>query len=72
MPSRLRSPASTITIDCAACLDAGGSLWVAYDRLEGEPFRAAVFDPEGRWLGDVETSPGGRVWDIGDDYVLGV
>ncbi len=53
-------------------LDAGGNLWVAYYRLEEEPVRWAVFDPEGRWLGNVETPPNGRVWDIGDDYVLGV
>ena len=26
----------------------------------------------GRWLGDIETPPNGRVWDIGNDYVLGV
>jgi hypothetical protein len=53
-------------------LDAGGNLWVAYYRLEEEPVRWAVFDPEGRWLGDVQTPDGGRAWDIGDDYVLGV
>jgi hypothetical protein len=53
-------------------LDAGGSLWVAYYRLEDEPVRWAVFDPEGRWLGDVETPSNGRVWDIGHDYLLGV
>lgn len=53
-------------------LDAGGNLWVAYYRLEEEPIRWAVFDPEGRWLGDIETPPNGRVSDIGDDYVLGV
>jgi hypothetical protein len=53
-------------------LDAGGNLWVAYYRLEEEPVRWAVFDPAGRWLGDVQTPDGGRVWDIGDDYVLGV
>lgn len=53
-------------------LDGKGNLWVAYYRLEDEPVRWAVFDPEGRWLGDVETPRGGRVWDIGNDYVLGV
>jgi hypothetical protein len=53
-------------------LDAGSNLWVAYYRLEDEPVRWAVFDPAGRWLGDVETPSGGRVWDIGDDYLLGV
>jgi hypothetical protein len=53
-------------------LDASGNLWVAYYRLEDEPVRWAVFDQEGRWLGDIETPPNGRVWDIGNDYVLGV
>lgn len=31
-----------------------------------------VYDPEGRWLGDVETPSGGRAWDIGNDDVSGV
>ena len=52
--------------------DAVGGISPAYYRLEEEPVRWAVFDPEGRWLGDVETPRGGRVWDIGNDYVLGV
>ncbi|MDH4351604.1 MAG: hypothetical protein OEW56_10685 [Gemmatimonadota bacterium] len=53
-------------------LDAGGNLWVAYYRLEEEPVRWAVFDPDGRWLGDIEAPSNGGVWDIGNDYVLGV
>jgi hypothetical protein len=53
-------------------LDAADNLWVAYYRLDEEPVRWAVFDPDGRWLGDVETPPGGRIWDIGDDYALGM
>ena len=35
-----------------------GSLWT-------------VFDPEGRVLGFVETPEGLRIWEIGEDYILG-
>jgi hypothetical protein len=53
-------------------LDAVGNLWVAYYRIEGEPFRWGVYDRAGHWLGDVDTPTGGWVTDIGEDYVLGI
>ena len=31
-----------------------------------------VFDPEGRWMGDIEIPYGGYVYEIGVDYLLGV
>lgn len=36
------------------------------------PARFTVFDREGRLLGDVETPQGLTIFDVGDDYVLGV
>jgi len=53
--------------------DAGGNLWVAHYRPddEGQP-QWDVFDPDGRWLGVVETPATFAVHEIGDDYVLGV
>lgn len=32
----------------------------------------SVFDPDGRWLGTVETPRGVQIFEIGDDYLLGV
>ena len=31
-----------------------------------------VFDPEGRWLGTVETPYGGYIYQIGEDFLLGL
>lgn len=54
-------------------LDPAGHLWVMHVRVPGDDDRAwSVFDPEGRWLGEVRVPVALRVTDIGDDYVLGV
>jgi hypothetical protein len=54
-------------------LDSEGNLWVApYRRPGDEQPRWDVFDPDGQWLGTVETPPDFRVTEIGADYVLGV
>jgi hypothetical protein len=54
-------------------LDPAGNLWVVHLRVPGEDDRAwSVFDPEGRWLGEVRVPAALRVTDIGDDYILGV
>lgn len=54
-------------------LDPSGHLWVMHLRVPGEDERAwSVFDPDGRWLGEVRVPSALRVTDIGDDYVLGV
>ncbi len=54
--------------------DALGHLWVQEYDLPGED-RAnplwTVFDPEGRVLGFVETPSGLRIYEIGEDYILG-
>ena len=54
--------------------DAAGNLWIReYDfPREGRPAPLwTVFDPEGRVLGFIETPPGLRIGQIGEDYILG-
>jgi hypothetical protein len=54
-------------------VDAEGNLWVAdYTRERDDEGTWRVFDPEGRFLGTVETPTGGRVQQIGPDFVLGI
>lgn len=53
--------------------DAEGNLWMEqYLRPGEEPPRWDVFDPEGHWLGTVETPSGLRIHQIGADWILGV
>jgi hypothetical protein len=55
-------------------LDAGGNLWVRLGpagRGEAEMDEHFVFDPGGRLLGSVMT-PGVRILEIGEDYLIGV
>jgi len=53
--------------------DRAGYLWVREYRMfgEGDPVWT-VFDPEGRIQGLVETPPGLDVFEIGEEYVLGL
>jgi hypothetical protein len=54
-------------------VDSEGNLWVAeYSEGRDDEGTWSVFDPEGRFLGTVETPTGGRVVQIGSDFVLGV
>jgi hypothetical protein len=54
-------------------VDSEGNLWVAdYSEERDDEGTWSVFDPEGRFLGTVETPTGGRVHQIGDDFVLGI
>jgi hypothetical protein len=54
-------------------VDPEGNLWVEDSRRPAdEQPRWSVFDPEGRWLGSVNTPVGLRVLQIGSDFVLGV
>jgi hypothetical protein len=58
-------------------LDTTGHLWAREplpgDAEDGEAPRTwQVFDPEGVWLGSVETPAGVRVTEIGEDYLLGI
>lgn len=49
-----------------------GNLWVEqYRRVGQEATRFDVFDPYGRYLGMVTGPNGLRIFEIGDDYVLG-
>jgi len=55
--------------------DAARNLWVENYRLPWDndsPRIWSVFDPEGRWLGDVELPNGLRVYEIGEDHIAGV
>lgn len=52
--------------------DRAGYLWVReYWVPEAEGPVWSVFDPEGRVQGLVETPPGLRLFEIGEDYLLG-
>lgn len=53
-------------------VDASGHLWVAEYRKPGDDQpRWRVFDPEGAYLGMVETPADFRIYEIGTDYLLG-
>ena len=53
-------------------VDGAGNLWVRDpEPQDGVPHRWSVFDPEGRWLGTVQTPADLRVRQIGTDWILG-
>lgn len=52
--------------------DDEGNLWVAEYRLADEQPSWAVFDADGRFLGNVDTPAQGRVTHVGSDFVLGI
>lgn len=54
-------------------VDAEGNLWVRVYAPPGEPAVTwRVFDPRGRWLGEVDLPEGLDVTEIGADYLLGI
>lgn len=53
-------------------IDDEGNLWVPEYSLPTEQTTWTVFDPQGRFLGNVATPPGGEVDQIGADFLLGV
>ena len=54
-------------------VDAEGNIWARSYRVDPSgPGEWSVFDPAGRWLGQVEMPPGLDVAEIGSDYVAGV
>lgn len=65
-------------------VDGGRNLWLQERALEHQlpaggfqpttdaPMRWSVFDAAGAWLTDVTTPPNFRVFEIGEDYVLGL
>lgn len=56
----------------ALVVDARGDLWVKdYPRPTDTTATWAVFEPSGTFLGNVHMPGGLRVFEIGDDYVLG-
>ncbi len=58
-----------------AMADLKGHLWVREFELPGEERPNPVwtiFDPDGRVLGYVDTPAGLNIYEIGDDYILGI
>lgn len=54
-------------------VDVEGNVWARHYALEvGERLEWSVFDPSGRWLGQVSTPAGLAVKEIGSDYILGL
>jgi hypothetical protein len=57
-------------------LDSEGFVWLSRyrnTRLEpDDPTLWYVFDPDGSWLGSIMTPPRFTVFEIGEDYLLGV
>lgn len=54
-------------------VDPGGHLWVPHlPGRPGEPRAWSVFDPDGRWLGEVHTPAALRVTSVGEDHLVGV
>jgi hypothetical protein len=50
-----------------------GNIWLQEYRIgSGEPYRWSVFDPNGQWLGIVQTPAQLTVNEIGKDYIIGV
>ncbi len=53
--------------------DRAGNIWVPAHQIARDlATRWSVFDPDGRYLGDLTSPARFRVFEIGDDYVLGV
>ena len=53
-------------------VDLEGNLWVGETRRPGDDQpRWRIFDPEGTYLGKVDTPKNLRIFEIGSDYVLG-
>ncbi len=53
-------------------VDADGNLWVGESRKPGDNQpRWKVFDPDGAYLGVVETPPRFQIFEVGSDYLLG-
>jgi hypothetical protein len=63
----------TMPVFEAMMVDAEGNLWVRdYRRLDGDvPPHWAVFNPDGRMMGFVDTPVGFTIYEIGSDYMLG-
>jgi len=63
-----RAPYSDILVD------SDGYLWVSGYHLGSarKPTRFTVFDPDSRWLGEMTVPENFQVFEIGEDYVLGV
>ncbi len=64
-------PPSTFPAFAELIADRSGHLWVRnYPIPTEEPRWFSVFDPDGRWVTDVDVPDGLSILDIGLDYVL--
>lgn len=70
---RMSAP-ETLPAFHSLAVDALDYVWARVHDIEAPdaPMRWTVFDPEGRALGYIETPPGLRIEQIGEDFVLGV
>lgn len=54
-------------------VDGSDHIWVERFRVDRDgAARWSVFDPDGRWLGDVETPAGLRIMDISENAIIGL
>jgi hypothetical protein len=79
-----RTFAEELPVFSELMVDADGNVWVRqyqvnhgfttlqYRRTFEVPSEWVVFDPTGRWLGEVEMPAGFTALEIGDDFVLGI
>ena len=67
--------ASHLPTHAGLAFDSDGNLWVEGYRPPRDTHLLrtwSVFDPDGRWLGDLDLPHGLRVDEIGKDYIAGV
>jgi hypothetical protein len=69
---RSRPAYSKLIVDRERCLWAAEHRGERTGLLSTDPVRWEVFDATGEWLGRAETPPRFTVFEIGEDYVLGV
>ena len=70
LPTRTQTPTHA-----ALAFDRTGRLWTENYRFPWDSLSRrtwSIFNTTGEWLGEVEFPKSFRVFDIGDDYVLGV
>lgn len=65
----------TVPVYGEMSVDRPGHLWVERIPAHADPDAPTewdVFEPEGRFLGTVELPPGLQLFEIGEDYVVGL
>lgn len=71
MPTPSTKPAYTDLL-----IDTEGHIWAGahqpFATFRQQPRSWEIFDPDGRWLGALETPAGFTVYEVGTNYILGV